>query len=78
MTTCAVVQISDSTVINIVIAEVTDLPPKGCQLFEILPEISCEIGTTWDGTITTLPVVSNTSGSEDTQWLITQNSEPPL
>jgi hypothetical protein len=45
MTTCAVVN-SDNVVVNIIIAEVTDIPPEGCTLVEIPV---CGIDYTWDG-----------------------------
>jgi hypothetical protein len=44
MTTCAVIQ--DNVVVNIIVAEPTDIPPEGCILVE-LP--ICDIGYTWDG-----------------------------
>jgi hypothetical protein len=45
MANCAVID-KDNVVINIIVAEVTDLPPEGCILVEIP---FCEIGYTWDG-----------------------------
>ena len=51
MDTCAVVD-STSTVINIIVASVTDLPPDGCQLV-ITPDANgnnAQIGGTWNGT----------------------------
>lgn len=46
MATCVVID-SSNTVVNIIIAEVTDTPPEGCTLIEIPV---CNIGYTWDGT----------------------------
>jgi len=45
MTTCAVID-SSNTVINIIIAEPTDIPPDGCTLVEIPV---CNTGYIWDG-----------------------------
>jgi hypothetical protein len=45
MSNCAVVD-SNSIVINIIVAEVTDTPPEGCTLVEIP---ACDIGYVWDG-----------------------------
>jgi hypothetical protein len=44
MSNCAVIQ--DGIVVNIIVAEVTDIPPKGCILVEVP---FCNIGYTWDG-----------------------------
>jgi hypothetical protein len=52
MTTCAVCQLSDGLVINIILAEPTDLPPDGTQLIET-PDADgtdAQIGGTWNGT----------------------------
>lgn len=44
MANCAVIQ--DGIVVNMIVAEVTDVPPEGCVLVEIP---YCDIGYTWDG-----------------------------
>ena len=53
MTTCAVCQLSDGLVINIIIAEPTDpCPYPDCQLIET-PDIdgnNAQIGWYWNGT----------------------------
>jgi hypothetical protein len=46
MANCAVID-SNNVVINIIVAEVTDVPPEGCTLV-VIP--FCGIGYTWDGT----------------------------
>lgn len=48
-TTCAVVQLSDGLVINIVIAQPSDEPPIGCELIEIMADQPCNIGWYWNG-----------------------------
>jgi len=45
MSNCAVVN-ADGVVVNIIVAEPTDIPPEGCTLV-LLP--FCDIGYTWDG-----------------------------
>jgi len=52
MTVCAVID-STNTVINLIVAEPTDVAPTGCTLVEV-PQ--CEIGYTWDGTRFNPPV----------------------
>ena len=53
MTTCAVCQLSDGLVINIIIAEPTDpCPYEGCQLI-VTPDVNgnkAQIGWYWNGT----------------------------
>lgn len=52
MTTCAVCQLIDGLIINIIVAKPTDLPPDGTQLIET-PDTdgnNAEIGGTWNGT----------------------------
>ena len=44
MANCAVIK--DNVVVNIIVAELTDLPPEGCTLVEIP---FCDIGYIWDG-----------------------------
>ena len=50
MSNCAVCQLSDGLVINIIEADPTDPAYEGTQLIEIVDEIRCDIGWTWDGT----------------------------
>lgn len=52
MTTCAVCQLSDGLIINIIVAEPTDPPPLDCQLV-VTPDAdgnNAQIGGTWNGT----------------------------
>jgi hypothetical protein len=49
-TRCAVVQISDGLVVNIIMADPSDVPPENCQLIEILPDQMCDIGWYYNGT----------------------------
>jgi hypothetical protein len=52
MTTCAVCQLTDGLIVNIIVAEPTDLAPDGTQLIET-PDAdgnNAEIGGTWNGT----------------------------
>jgi hypothetical protein len=50
MTTCAVVQLSDSVVVNMIIAEPTDPAPEGCELILVPPGMPCSTGWVWNGT----------------------------
>ena len=53
MTTCAVCQLSDGFVINIIVAEPNQpCPQEGCQLITTPTESGsyANIGFTWDGT----------------------------
>lgn len=52
MTICAVCQISDGLVVNVIIAELTDVPPIDCQLILTPTESGSNafIGFYWDGT----------------------------
>jgi hypothetical protein len=53
MSTCAVCQLTDGLVLNVIVAEPTDLPPDGTQLV-ITPDSegnNAPIGGTWNGTI---------------------------
>jgi hypothetical protein len=45
MSNCAVVN-ADNVVVNLIVAELTDIPPEGCTLVEIP---ACDIGWVWDG-----------------------------
>ena len=49
-TRCAVCQLTDGLVINIIVAVPSDLPPDGCQLVEVMNEQPCDIGWYWTGT----------------------------
>jgi hypothetical protein len=51
MTTCAVIN-SENQVVNLIVAEPTDIAPDGCNLI-VTPDESgnfAQIGGTWDGT----------------------------
>lgn len=48
-TRCAVCQLSDGLVINMIVAAPSDLPPDGTQLVEVMNEQPCDIGWYWDG-----------------------------
>ena len=48
-TRCAVCQLSDGLVVNIIVASPSDLPQAGCQLVEVLNGQACDIGWQWDG-----------------------------
>jgi hypothetical protein len=52
MSTCAVCQLTDGLIINVIVADPTDLPPDGCQLITTPDELgnNAQIGGTWDGT----------------------------
>lgn len=49
-TNCAVCQLVDGLVINIIVATPSDPAPDGCQLVEVMNGMHCEIGYYWDGT----------------------------
>jgi len=51
MTTCAVVQLTDTIIINIIVAEPSDIPPEGCELIETPDTFGnyAQIGGTWNG-----------------------------
>lgn len=48
-TRCAVCQLSDGLVVNIIIAVPSDPAPIGCQLVEIMNDQPCDIGWYWTG-----------------------------
>jgi hypothetical protein len=53
MTTCAVCQLSDGLVINLIVAEPTDSAPNNCELI-VSPDLSgndANIDYIWNGTI---------------------------
>lgn len=49
-TRCAVCQLTDGLVVNIIMADPSDPPQEGCQLIEIMNGQPCDIGWYWDGT----------------------------
>lgn len=49
MSRCAVVNISDNTVVNVIVAEVTDLAPDGTFLVELQDGVGVNMGYVWDG-----------------------------
>lgn len=51
MTTCAVCQLSDGLVINVIVAELNDPCAEGCQLIVTPTETGsyANIGFTWNG-----------------------------
>jgi hypothetical protein len=48
-TRCAVCQLIDGLVINIIMALPSDPAQDGCQLIEIMSGQDCDIGWYWDG-----------------------------
>mgnify|MGYP000196243915 CR=1 FL=1 len=46
---CAVCQLSDGLVVNIIMAIPSDPAQDGCQLIEIMIGQDCDIGWFWDG-----------------------------
>jgi hypothetical protein len=48
-TNCAVCQLFDGLVINIIVALPSDPAQDGCQLIEIMAGQECGIGWYWDG-----------------------------
>lgn len=50
MTICAVCRLDNGLVINMIVAEPTDIAPYGCQLIEVTEETPCGAAWTWDGT----------------------------
>jgi hypothetical protein len=49
MSNCAVCQLSDGLVVNIIVAEPTDTPIDNCELVLVPDGVSCGIGLVWDG-----------------------------
>ena len=45
---CAVID-ANNLVVNIIMAEPTDLAPQGCFLIGINDGVFCDIGWSWDG-----------------------------
>ena len=54
-TRCAVCQLSDGLVTNIIIAVPSETPTVDCQLIEIMNGQQCDIGWYWTGTEFTPP-----------------------
>lgn len=48
-TRCAVCQLADGLVINVIIALPSDLPPDDCELVEVMIGQACDIGWVYDG-----------------------------
>lgn len=46
---CAVCQLFDGLVVNIIMASPSDPAPEDCQLIEIMAGQDCDIGWYWDG-----------------------------
>jgi len=46
---CAVVQLSDGLVANIIVAMPSEPAQDGCQLIEVMNGQTCDIGWLWDG-----------------------------
>ena len=56
-TNCAVCQLSDGLVVNIIVALPSDPTQEGCQLIEVMVDQFCDIGWYWDGVTFIPPVV---------------------
>lgn len=56
-TNCAVCQIIDGLVVNVIVAVTSDPAQDGCQLIEIMSDQPCGIGWYWDGINFIPPVV---------------------
>jgi hypothetical protein len=52
MGSCAVCQLTDGLIINIIVASPIDVPPDGCQLIATPDSAgnNAQIGGTWNGT----------------------------
>jgi hypothetical protein len=50
-TNCAVCQLSDGLVVNVIVATPSSPAPEGCRLVEIMSEQPCDIGWTFDGNL---------------------------
>ncbi len=50
-TRCAVVQLLDGLVVNIIIAMPSDEPQIGCELIEVASGEPCNIGWYWNGSM---------------------------
>jgi hypothetical protein len=57
-TRCAVCQLTDGLVVNIIVAVPSDPAQEGCQLVEIMNDQPCDIGWYWTGTEFIPPIVS--------------------
>lgn len=49
MTICAVINVETNVVENVIVAEVTDIPPENTYLVAIPDNVPTGIGHTWDG-----------------------------
>jgi len=51
MTTCAIIQLSDGLVVNVIVAAPSDPAPDKCQLITTPDEfgVDAQIGWYWDG-----------------------------
>ena len=56
-TNCAVCQLTDGLVVNIIVAVPTDPAQEGCELVEVMSDQPCGIGWYWDGVNFNPPVV---------------------
>lgn len=70
---CAVCQISDGVVINIIVADSSDEPPNECTLIEIPEKVICGVGWTWNGNAFDPPAWWLETSSNDLDLAI----EPP-
>ena len=57
-TRCAVCQLTDGLVVNVIVAAPSDAAPDGCGLVELMAGMECDIGWTWDGAFGFMPGVS--------------------
>ena len=55
-TNCAVCRLSDGLVLNLIVAALSDTPPDGCELIEVMAMQPFDIGWIWDGTAFNPPV----------------------
>ena len=55
-TNCAVCQITDGLVVNIIVALPSDPAQDGCQLIEVMSGQFCDIGGYWDGVVFFPPI----------------------
>lgn len=61
-TRCAVCQLSDGLVVNMIIALPSDPAPEGCQLVEVINDQPCDMGWFWTGSEFVLPPEEAPSG----------------
>jgi len=60
---CAVCQTPSGLVVNIIMADPTDLAPDGCFLVGISDDVWCDIGYTWDGNTFIAPPADEPAGA---------------